>query len=649
MNLTGGNQRRFAGHIGGIDPGAEGVGIGVPTLTADGREVLVPLRGATAITLATGARRPLSFCAGAALWSPDGKEFICSGRSFTAPIYIVDHRGGPKRALPGTKSASPDAWSRDGRWILFEQQDGYGPYYLWRIHPDGTGLHRISRFTPMSDVLWLPDGRAEFVATRSVDVSEFGKLIVLDVDSGKAKVLRQLPSPDTAVWSPDGRTLAFAASDNGQRPSTLHTVNVHGGALRRLTPPGEEQYDESPTWSPDGKNLVFVRQLDGGAGRYASEIWTMRADGSHQRQLTQPYPDGGENVEPVWVSGPIHSSAPPHVAAAQRALRVPYLVAGVAAHGARVAVAPFGHAETSGAQPTPPLLVWRPGSQPESLVGSLCGSIAPDFFVGQRLAIACDHDFLDEHQQAVLVFDLRTRIPVEPIHAYNANFGAGTQSGTVVDGPVLSGGRIEFESSPWAAASRNNKLKRSRLPRQILWAAHGSHRAMLRSAHRLGSLLAGDRAWLVFTVTNGIEITSPNGHAYRLLHLPALHLGIRALPPGFLIVGDELIRLGGGRLEGWDVRNGRVLVDRNVSAKAQLQAANSQYIAYTAGADIHLVSRTGDHVIHTPAVSSHELHYYGEPPLHAALSSAGLFYAYDLKGGAFPGRVVFLPRRALPR
>jgi len=237
MNPRGGDQRRFAGDIGGIEPGAEGVGIGVPSLSADGRDVLVPLRGTTAITLASGARRGISFCAESVLWSPDGKSFACSGRSFTSPIFIVAHPGGPRRALPGTEGAAPVAWSPDGKWILFSLQDGAGPYYLWRVHPDGTGLQQISRYTPGSDVLWRPDGRAEFVGTRGVNVATFEKLVVVDVMSGKVDVLRTLPTPSATAWSPDGRTLVYAAYNQSQRSSAISTVDLAGHHLRRLTPP----------------------------------------------------------------------------------------------------------------------------------------------------------------------------------------------------------------------------------------------------------------------------------------------------------------------------------------------------------------------------------------------------------------------------
>jgi hypothetical protein len=656
MNPDGSEQRRFTGNLGGVEPGAEGDGIGVPTLTPDGSEVLVPLNGTTAITLATGARRQISTCTGQLIWSPDAKAVACSGRSpdFTAPIYVVEQPGGPKHALPGTKGAFPVAWSPDGIWILFELQKDAGPDQLWRIHPDGTGRQQISEYTPYgSDVLWLPDGRAEFVGTRGVDAGKFEKLVALDLNSGTATVIRKIPTPDAAVWSPDGTTLAYVTTDNGDRLSAIYTVDVSGSNVRRLTPPGREQYDTDPAWSPDSKSLVFVRQKDSEVADYAWEIWTMNADGSQQRRLTQAYPDGGENVEPLWVNGPVAVTTEAQALVTGNTLRVPYLVAGVAAQYARVAVAPYGYDSPGDALPTPPLLVWRHGSNaPKSLIGALCGTITPEFFAGRRLAVQCNHSFLDESAQAILDFDLRSAVPAEPVSAYSAFFGRGAQFGTIVDGPVQSGGRIEFETSHWRAG-KGRPFGKSILRHQFLWAAHGSGRTKLHAAHRLGSLIAGDRHWLVFRVWHGLEITSPSGRRVLRLPLQTLHRRPWPLPaPGYLIRGDELIRLADGQLEGWNVRTGQLLLDQNVPSKAVLDAADSSYIVYTVGADLHLISRTGEKVIHTPAADAGWNNRYGAPPLHpvyAALSSAGLFYSYDLKGGTFPGRVVFVPRSRLPR
>jgi len=646
MNARGGDQRRFTGDIGGIEPGAEGVGIGVPSLSPDGSEVLVPQHGTTAITLATGARHPLAFCADSVVWSPDGQSLACSGRSFTSPIFVVDHPGASKRALPGTGSATPVAWSPDGQWILFSLQDGTGPDYLWRIHADGTGLKQISPYTPGSAVLWRTDGQAEFVGTRSVDVTTFEKLVVVNVTSGKAHVLRSLPTPSASAWSPDGRTLVYAAYNQSERSSAIYAVDRSGGHLRRLTPPGKERHDSSPSWSPDGKSLVFVREADSGAAQYTPEVWTMLADGSQQRQLTQAYPDDGGNDEPLWVSATVHAIGPPHVVTAPHALRVPYLVAGVTAEGARAAIAGVANGTAYGANPTPPLVVWQPGRHPQTLVGSACGSITPAFLAGGQLTTVCAYNFFDEHNQAIDVFDLGTHVPIQLASAYNANFGRPV--GSAIDGPVQTGAGLVFETEYWRAGHTQERV--GVLRKETLVQADGVRRHVLRSAHRLGTLVAGDRDWLVFQLAGGVvEIASPTGTPAGLLHLPALHLSRPDLAPSFLLAGKELVRLGGGHLQAWDVRSGRMMMDKPVPGQATLQAVDGGLVVYSVGPDLHLVSSAGDRVIQTPAQSVYALSYFAEPPVHAALSAAGLFFTYNVKDSLFPGRVVFIPRTALPR
>jgi Tol biopolymer transport system component len=647
MAPDGSDQLRVLNKVGNIDPGAEGIGIGEPELSPDGRQLLLPRHGITVVTLATGKTTQLPTGDGSTtVWSPDSREvaFADNLRGYRSTgVYVFDLDTGRRHRVLRAAYAGPVSWSPDGKWILLDRQ-GFGADHLWEVHPDGSGLRELPG--PVgAGYAWSSDGKLTGLGSN---------LVVIDPSTGRRQVLRRhLGNVGYPVWSPDGKTIAYTAAKTQSDAPAIYTIASSGGAPHRLTPKGGDYYDGSPVWSPDGKSLLFVRSSDrGGIQAYANEIWTMRADGSHQRRLTWPFPSEGENVDPVWSSGSLPGRhAPRPVQARSQSgvlLRVPYLVDGIAAGNGQAAVIPFGSDGGSEAQPTPPLLIWRPGSRPRPLVGSLCGSVSQTFFAGHRLAIECAHDFLDEHHQAVLVFDLRTRIPVAAMLAYNAYFGPGTQAGTVLDGPTLSGGKIEFESSRWTGQSK--RFIHSKLVGQKLWSVVGSHRRLVRSAQRLGSLVAGDHDWLVFQLANGdLAASTPTGGSRRVLPLPPLHVSLRAPPVGFLIVGHELIRLGGGRLEAWDVRSGRELLNRSVPSRAQLQAADRRLIVYTIGSDIHLLSRAGDHVIHTPAAGSPQLDYYGELPLHAALSAAGLYYAYDIKGSHFPGRVVFVPRSALPR
>src|SRR5205807_1385998 len=124
----------------------------------------------------------------------------------------------------------------------------------------------------------------------------------------------------------------------------IYIVHADGSGRRRLTPSQSPYYDASPVWSPDGKSLLFVRApLGGGAVREVPEVWTMRSDGSHQRPLTEAYPNGGDNVEPAWIRGAVHAEPPPRSQEVRRSkavvLRVPFAVNGISAEGAKAAIA----------------------------------------------------------------------------------------------------------------------------------------------------------------------------------------------------------------------------------------------------------------------------------------------------------------------
>jgi TolB protein len=86
----------------------------------------------------------------------------------------------------------------------------------------------------------------------------------------------------------------------------LWTLELNDGEAHRVTEVAVSSNAAivSPGWSPDGKRLVFATIIDpsrnhGGVThrRGEQDIWTVNADGSDRRRLT----DGnGVNLSPVW-------------------------------------------------------------------------------------------------------------------------------------------------------------------------------------------------------------------------------------------------------------------------------------------------------------------------------------------------------------
>ncbi|HEV8130083.1 MAG TPA: winged helix-turn-helix domain-containing protein [Acidobacteriota bacterium] len=79
-------------------------------------------------------------------------------------------------------------------------------------------------------------------------------------------------------WSPDGRTLAFDVTLEGQRD--IYLIEGDGGPPRRLT---EEASDDSrPAWSRDGKSIYFSSNKAG-----SLDIWKIPARGGRAIQVTR--------------------------------------------------------------------------------------------------------------------------------------------------------------------------------------------------------------------------------------------------------------------------------------------------------------------------------------------------------------------------
>jgi Tol biopolymer transport system component len=82
------------------------------------------------------------------------------------------------------------------------------------------------------------------------------------------------------VWSPDGESIAFAATA-GKDNEEIYTVNGYGSGRTRLTDiPGYDHWP--PTWSPDGTRLAFTSE----GTENDSEIYVMNSDGSGLTRLT---------------------------------------------------------------------------------------------------------------------------------------------------------------------------------------------------------------------------------------------------------------------------------------------------------------------------------------------------------------------------
>jgi Tol biopolymer transport system component len=75
------------------------------------------------------------------------------------------------------------------------------------------------------------------------------------------------------VWSPRGNELAFQARPAKGSPTWIYTVRADGSHERRLA------RGHRPAWSPDGRRVAFVDD---------AKLYTIDRDGTHRRKLSRP-------------------------------------------------------------------------------------------------------------------------------------------------------------------------------------------------------------------------------------------------------------------------------------------------------------------------------------------------------------------------
>jgi TolB protein len=218
-------------------------------------------------------------CASSCLgWGAEGILF-----SRLAPtqgrLFVSAANGEGERALTpaGSLDYNP-AWSPKGDWIAFTSERA-GSADLYRVHPDGTGLERLTEDPAYDDqAAFSPDGKQiVFVTTRAGGTAD---LWILDAATHKARALTSGAGGDfRPAWSPDGRWIAFSSDRESNLPAAkgrwerLHLVDIYivhpdGSGLKRVSAHGD--FCGSPAWTGDSKSVI-------GYCMPAEDTWTFRS------------------------------------------------------------------------------------------------------------------------------------------------------------------------------------------------------------------------------------------------------------------------------------------------------------------------------------------------------------------------------------
>jgi Tol biopolymer transport system component len=229
-------------------------------------------------------------------------------------IMIADADGKNERVLAphGEIEYSP-SYSPDGKWVVFTQERG-GSSDIYRIHPDGTGLERLTDDPAFDDQGALsPDGRSlAFISTRGNGTAN---LWLLDLPTKKYKSLTTGQAGNyRPAWSPDGSWIAFSSDRDttagtfpGQwevlQSTGIYVIHPDGTGMRRVTKTGGVA--GSPSWSADSQRILFYETDETGAylakgGNSRTELAAVILATGERTQFTA---SNQVKLAPKWLSG----------------------------------------------------------------------------------------------------------------------------------------------------------------------------------------------------------------------------------------------------------------------------------------------------------------------------------------------------------
>ena len=256
---------------------------------------LVPLDGGSPQPL-THTTRPTLHSVPS--FSPDGRHLAyasCASSWLGCHVEVVELNsdlrpsGSRLKLTSGMFNITGLAWSRDGRWLVFNGDTG-SESRLLRVPADGS--------LPAS-AIEVAGLRAGTPATaRGRETLAFVDWTFIDgiyrFESGKP--VRGVVTSSSGDFQPalsgDGRRLAFCSGRGGIVDIWVAAAN--GSEAHQLTH-GPNQFQCSPRWAPDGHSIVFDSTPKDGQ----SHLWTIDSDGGAPRQITR---SAGNHTMPSWSS-----------------------------------------------------------------------------------------------------------------------------------------------------------------------------------------------------------------------------------------------------------------------------------------------------------------------------------------------------------
>jgi TolB protein len=558
-------------------------------------------------------------------WSPDSTRLACEG-SGGEGVAVADLARGTVTAL----SARGDelAWSPDGRTIAYVDAG------LWVVPADGGSPRRLSRRSMYERPSWSPDSRRLAYAG---SVGTGLDLFTIAADgSAERRLVKNIETFGTS-WSPQGSVIAFTRSVGRGHVAAIYTVRAEGTGSRRVTPSSGGESSTGPSWSADGSELLYERQRYLGARD--GDVFVISPGARAGRALTRPFPTGGTNGEPRWLTGPSLATTPkpgPRTMSLPTARTLAFpVIQTVAADGAHAAIAYGGCG----------IAVWEPLARRTTRLPSACNSETNRgqiVLAGTRVAwigesFGNTEDFTE--LMTLRVGDRRAA-RMSATSAYSSDGFSTLDGGSSLAGLHGGGGTIAFTMSRYDKASETDRA-------WLLLAGRGVKCPGVSGRRDRCRRLSGGDVGVTAAVDGGRVVTIAPDGTVRLLATSGKVLRTWSLGPGVEAVRLQARTLAvqkGSSLVLYDTATGAMMGTRPLAddggQPARLLDVHGDLAVYETGGAVHLLrlSDGRDRALAIPRAA---------PPFDAQLESSGLFVYWNRMFSSRPGRFAFVPLRTI--
>jgi Tol biopolymer transport system component len=192
-------------------------------------------------------------------FSPDGRHLALDSASSNAGLWLHDVERGTGLRLTRSHADSTPVWAPDGGRLAYSSAVN-GPGTLWTIAADGSGPGTRLTEHALLQVpdAWSPDGKT-LLFSQGTERNQFD-LWLLPLERDGAAIKAGTPTPlvsspaneGFATFSPDGAWIAYTSDESGASQVYVRAVSGAGGRYQVSSATGVW-----PQWSRAKSELLF--------------------------------------------------------------------------------------------------------------------------------------------------------------------------------------------------------------------------------------------------------------------------------------------------------------------------------------------------------------------------------------------------------